>query len=355
MTEHLPLPYSSPLRLRLSTDALQSNWRWLDAKSGSAATGAAVKANAYGLGSKEAVKHLQSAGARDFFVATWGEAQEVLPVLLPDSNLAVLHGVRAADMPLAIESRARPVLDSIEQVRRWKEAGVGRPCDVMVDTGMSRLGLTIEQAVSGALDGLSIVTLMSHLASADENVAQNAEQLAKFQSVKSAVAAKRYSLANSAGICLGTDYAFDLTRPGVALYGGIVRPEAVGHINQVVFPEAQILQVRTISQGEPVGYNATYHAPVGHKVAIINLGYADGYLRTFSGGKGHASWQGHTLPLIGRVSMDLVALAVPEGCNIGEGDWVAIDYDLPKTSAASGLSQYELLTGLGHRYDRIWF
>ena len=350
MTHHI-----SPLRLRLSKDALQSNWRWLDRQSGSAACGAAVKANAYGLGAVEVVQNLQEAGCRDFFVATWTEAQEVLPILAADSSLAVLHGVRESDMALARESKARPVLDSIEQIQRWKTSGAGRPCDVMVDTGMSRLGLTIEQAMSGILDGMPIVTLMSHLASADEDVPQNAEQRARFQTIKSLVSAERYSLANSAGICLGPDYAFDLTRPGIALYGGIARPEAVGHIKQVVFPEAEVLQVRTIAAEDAVGYNATYRAERTHKIAIINLGYADGYLRTFSGGKGAALWNDNKMPLIGRVSMDLVALEVPDDCAVTEGDWVAIDYDLPKTSAASGLSQYELLTGLGRRYDRIWF
>lgn len=350
MTDHI-----SPLRLRLSKEALLSNWRWLNDVSGGAVAGAAVKANAYGLGAVQVVQHLQEAGARDFFVATWAEAEEIYSVLGADSSLAVLHGVRESDMPSAVEGKARPVLDSIEQVQRWKNGAVNAPCDVMVDTGMSRLGLTIEQATSGALDGLNIITLMSHLASADEDVLQNSEQLARFKAVKAAVPAQRYSLANSAGICLGTDYAFDLTRPGVALYGGIARPEAVGNIQQVAYPEAQILQVRHLAAGDAVGYNATYRASHDQTIAIINLGYADGYLRAFSGGKGMAHWNGHALNLVGRVSMDLVALAVPDDCAISEGDWVAIDYDLPKTSAASGLSQYELLTGLGRRYDRIWF
>ncbi len=346
--------YQPPLRLKLSKSALQSNWRWLAGRSGAAACGAAIKANGYGLGARAVVEHLQDAGCRDFFVATWGEAADILPAIAEGTSLAVLHGVRAADMAQAADSRARPVLNSVDQVKRWKEAGGGRPCDVMVDTGMNRLGLTVEEALSGALDGLSIVTLMSHLASADDDGPQNGDQLAAFQQVKSAVTARRYSLANSAGICLGDDYAFDLTRPGIALYGGIVRPEMQGYIRQVVFPEAEVLQLRTVQPGDLVGYNARYQATEAHAVAIINLGYADGYLRAFSEGKGGASWQGHRLPLIGRVSMDLVELAVPQGCAIKEGDWVAIDYDLPTAAAASGLSQYELLTGLGRRYERVW-
>lgn len=350
MTDH-----QAPLRLNLSRDTLQSNWRWLAAQRGGAACGAAVKADGYGLGAAEVMEHLQQAGCHDFFVATWGEAVGLLPHLAQGSTLAVLHGVREADMAIATANSARPVLNSIEQVQRWSRSGAGRPCDVMVDTGMNRLGLTVEEALSGALDELTLVTLMSHLASADEDSPQNAAQLEQFKAVKGAVVAERYSLANSAGICLGADYAFDLTRPGLALYGGIARAECRGKIGQVVFPQAQILQLRTVKSGDAVGYNATYTALHDHKVAIINLGYADGYLRGFSGGKGGASWQGFALPLIGRVSMDLVALAVPDDCPLGEGEWVDIDYDLEAASAASGLSQYELLTGLGQRYDRIWF
>lgn len=349
MTEHI-----APLRLSLSVDALQSNWRWLAAQSGSAACGAAVKANAYGLGARGAVEHLQNAGCRDFFVASWAEAADVLPMLTDGASLSVLHGVRGDDMAMAAASRARPVLNSIEQVARWRQAGEGHPCDVMVDTGMNRLGLTMDEALSGALDGLPVRTLLSHLASADEDVPQNAEQLARFQALKAGITADRYSLANSAGICLGEDYAFDLTRPGLALYGGIARDACLGHIRQVVFPEMQVLQTRTVKAGAPVGYNATYTPLQDQRIAIINLGYADGYLRCFSGGKGGAHFEGQALKLVGRVSMDLVALAIPEGCAVTEGDWVAIDYDLPATAAASGLSQYELLTGLGARYDRIW-
>ena len=160
------------------------------------------------------------------------------------------------------------------------------------------------------------------------------------------------SLANSAGICLGGDYAFDLTRPGLALYGGIPRAEAVGNIAQVVFPEAQIVQRRSIEAGDTVGYGATFTASGPMELAVVNLGYADGYLRSFAG-RGSAG--GGRFPLIGRVSMDLIALAVDAEPGLREGDWIGLDYDLPAVSAASGLSQYELLTGLGRRYERHWF
>lgn len=340
----------SPLRLRLDSSALVANWRWLAAQSGAAACGAAIKANGYGLGARAVMEHLAKAGCRDFFVATWGEAAALMP-LPAGVSLSVLHGVGISDMVAARSLPARPVLNSVEQVQRWREAGEGRPCDVMVDTGMNRLGLRVEEALGGALDGLAIDTLLSHLASADEDSAQNAQQLAAFHTARQRVPARRYSLANSAGICLGAEYAFDLTRPGIALYGGIPRPEAVGPIRQVAFPEARVLQMRTVPAGEAVGYGAAWTAPVDSRIAIVNMGYADGYLRSHAG-SGGATWNGHALPLIGRVSMDLTAFDASIADGLAEGDWLGIDYDLPAVAATSGLSQYELLTGLGARFER---
>lgn len=342
----------SPLRLRLSSEALVANWRWLAAQSGAAACGAALKADGYGLGAREVMRHLAAAGCRDFFVATWAEAAALMP-LPAGVSLSVLHGVGASDMVAARLLPARPVLNSIEQVQRWRDAGEGQPCDVMVDTGMNRLGLRVEESLSGALDGLTIATLHSHLASADEDSDQNARQLAVFRALREKIPARRYSLANSAGVCLGADYAFDLTRPGIALYGGTPRPEAAGHIRQVVFPAARVLQLRTVAARETVGYGASWIAVRDSRIAVINLGYADGYLRCHAG-SGSATWQGKALPLVGRVSMDLTAFDASDAAGVGEGGWLDLDYDLPVVSAQSGLSQYELLTGLSHRFERIW-
>jgi alanine racemase len=338
-----------PLKLRLDGDALVANWRWLAKVSGSAACGAAVKADGYGLGARGVVDRLANAGCRDFFVATWAEAQ-LLGDLPEGVSLSVLHGVRDEDMAYAISAQARPTLNTREQVARWKAAG-DSACDVMIDTGMNRLGLAAADVKNGLLDGINIETLMSHLASADENAAQNAAQQNVFAALRGVTNAKRMSLANSAGICLGSEYAFDLTRPGLALYGGIPRGEAVGNIAQVGYPEAQILQRRRVLAGESVGYNATFTAAHDMEVAILNLGYADGYLRSFSN-KGSAG--GGRFPLIGRVSMDLIAVCVDNEPGLAEGDWLTLDYDLPTASAVSGLSQYELLTGLGTRFKRYW-
>jgi alanine racemase len=337
------------LRLTIDSKAIQANWRWLADYAGVAA-GAAVKADGYGMGARETTEALIEVGCRDFFVSTWAEA-EALGKLPGDASLVVLHGVGPDDVEAALRLPARPCLNTVEQVARWKEIGADRPCDVMVDTGINRLGLRPTEI--DALSGLTIDTLHSHLACADENTAMNPMQLERFRAVAAAIPARRYSFANSAGICLGREYSFDLARPGLALYGGVPRAEAEGHVRQVARVEAQIVQRRIIPEGEACGYGATFTAKEDTEAAILNIGYADGYLRGFSS-HGSAFAGEYALPVLGRVSMDLIAVGVAAAPGLKEGEWVEIDYDLPSASKQSGLSQYELLTTLGSRFERRW-
>ena len=340
----------SPLRLSLDGEALVANWRALDALSGAAACGAAVKADGYGLGAVEVARRLVDAGCRDIFVATWTEAAALAPLGVP---VSVLHGVRAEDMSAALGAgSARPVLNTAAQVARWREAG-GGACDVMVDTGMNRLGIAAADVAAGLLDGLAIDTLMSHLACADDDSDANERQRAAFAALTGRTAARRLSLANSAGIALGEGYRFNLTRPGLALYGGVPHGELAAAIRPVVTPQAQILQRRRVQAGEGVGYNAIWTAPAETEIAILNIGYADGYPRSFSN-RGGAHVGGRALPVVGRVSMDLTAIDVSEAPGLAEGDLVSLDFALPEASAASGMSEYELLTGLGPRFERRW-
>ena len=342
-------PVPAALRLTIDGDALAANWRWLRARGGSAACGAAVKADGYGLGARETVARLAREGCRDFFVSSWVEAAALGPI--PDGGgLSVLHGVREADMAAALAGTARPVLNSPEQVARWKAAG-GGACDVMVDTGINRLGLGACEI--GLLDGLEIDTLMSHLACADEpGHPLNATQLSRFVEIAATVTARRTSLANSAGLCMGAGYAFDLTRPGLALYGGVPRIEAEGHIRPVAWVEAEVIQIRRVDAGDSVGYGAIWTAAHDSDIAILNIGYADGYARAFSN-KGRVRAGGASLTVVGRVSMDLIAVDAT-GVDVAEGDWLALDPDLADAARRSGASQYELLTGLGRRYQRRW-
>ena len=344
------IQFEPPLRLHLDGNALVANWLFLKSQ-GEAACGAAVKADAYGLGAREAVSRLHDAGCRDFFVAHWNEAAAVA-FLVPASSISVLNGIAAADIPFIRQLGAIPVLNTPQQIQLWRAAGGGR-CHVMLDSGINRLGIGPTQADAALFDGLDIDILMSHLASADEDSQQNAAQLATFVDLSREIRSKRRSLANSAGIMLGANYHFDVTRPGLSLYGGIARPEMGCSIEPVVRLSARILQVRQLEAGDRVGYNGTFKCPTKLRVGTISIGYADGYLRAFAG-YGSASDQGQKLPVIGRVSMDLVTLDISVAPHLKEGDWVELNYDLALASISTGLSQYELLTNLSDRFERTW-
>jgi len=221
----------------------------------------------------------------------------------------------------------------------------------MVDTGMNRLGLPLDDLGDPLIGRLAIDTLMSHLVSAEEDVPLNALQCARWREALGQVAHREASLANSAGISLGAEFHGDLTRPGLALYGGIPNEALSGAIRQVVHPQAVILQVRDVPAGQTVGYNATFTAPAPMRVGTISLGYADGYLRCWSG-KGRLSLDGAHVPIVGRVSMDLAAVDLTAVPHASEGDWLEVEYSLPEAAKTSGLSQYELLTLLGRRFSR---
>jgi alanine racemase len=342
----LPAPHAW---LTIDCAAIAANWRAFAAAAPGATCAAAIKADGYGLGARLVLDTLVAAGCTEFFVAHWAEVAALGP--LPDgARLAVLHGAGAADMAAALALGARPVLVTPAQVEAW--APTGRPCDVMVDTGINRLGLTAAEAMSGLLDGLAIDTLHSHLACAEDGPRDaNARQLAAFRTVAAAVPAQRRALANSAGTGLGADYHFDMVRIGIGLYGG-------GHLpggeraTPVAGIAARILQVRDVAAGDSVGYGATFTAERPTRVAIVDLGYADGYARGLSN-TGAAIVAGVRCPVAGRISMDLTAFDVTDASPVAEGEALTVDFDLGRAAAAAGRSEYELLTGLGRRFERI--
>lgn len=334
----------SPLRLRIDMGALAANWRQLRALAGVDA-GAAVKANGYGLGAKAVVDRLHAEGCRMVYVSNWQEAA-ALAGHAPDLRVKVLHGVDAADLPAALSIDADPVLISPEQVALWRAHGAGRRCDVMVDTGMNRLGFEWRGFCTEMFAGLDVDTVHSHLACADTpEHPLNTVQRDRFASIVSALGA-RSALANTAGILLGRGYAFDHVRPGIGLYGGM-------GLRQVVFPEARVIQCRDVPAGDCAGYGATWKAQRDSRLAVLNVGYADGYLRAFSN-RGAALVDGRRAPVVGRVSMDMIIIDVTDTPVPVPGDRVDIAYDLAEAAAQSGLSEYELLTGLGARYERVY-
>lgn len=338
------------LRLHLDSAALVANWRFLQ-RQGSAACGAAVKANGYGLGAREVVTRLRDAGCRNFFVANWQEAAAIADLVQPEW-IAVLNGIEPSEIPQVRDLRAIPVLNTPKQAAHWKAAGGGK-CHVMLDSGINRLGIGPDQISADLFAGLDVDILMSHLASADQDSEQNDRQLSLFSQLSQAIPAQRRSFANSAGIMLGADYHFDLTRPGIGLYGGVERVEMGAGISAVVHVTARILQVRHLKAGDAVGYGATYICQSPTIVATAAMGYADGYFRSFAV-KGSVYAGENALPVIGRVSMDLITIDASACPSIAEGDWVSLPYDLLRLSAQSGLSQYELITTLGSRSKRIW-
>ena len=334
------------LRLTLDTHALGANWRALNRMSGPAAAGAAIKADCYGLGVDACVPALVEAGARDFFVAHWSEVPEVLEHV-PGEQVSVLHGpLTEQDVAFARETGVRPTINSLAQARRWLDSG-GGTCDLMVDSGINRLGLSLSEIGDPLIAQLDIDILMSHLACADDDTHMNGAQLALFREVAAAIPARRTSLANSAGIALGSEYAFDLTRPGLSLYGGIPRAELIGSITQVAGVEAAIIQTRQIGAGEAVGYNATFTANANMRIGVVSLGYADGILRGWRGST--FRHQAQELAMLGKVSMDMIVVDLTQAPHLREGDWLELPYHLPNAAQQSGLSQYELLTVLGAR------
>lgn len=345
-----PIPPLPSLRLTVDGAALAANWRALDGLSGGAAAGAAVKADCYGLGVDSCVPVLRDAGCETFFVAHWSEVAAVARHV-PEQQIAVLHGpLTDADCAYARATGAVPVINSLEQAELWNTSG-GGPCHVMVDTGINRLGIAPADAKDPRIAALDIDILMSHLASADEDSAMNPRQLAAFRAVRDAIAHRRASLANSAGIGLGADYAFDLTRPGLALYGGVPRPELAGAIRPVVQVEAAILQTRMLAAGDNVGYNALFTAPASMRVGTVSLGYADGFMR--SRGPGNAlHHEDRALPILGKVSMDMVVVDLSEAPDLAAGDWLQVPWNIADAAQQNALSAYEMLTVIGARLHR---
>lgn len=352
MTSLAPPP--ATLRLTVDTEALATNWRALDGLSGAAKAGAAVKADAYGLGVETCVPALRDAGCETFFVAHWSEVAGVI-AHVPGDQVAVLHGVLSdADCAYARSVGAVPVINSLEQASLWTASGGGR-CHLMVDTGINRLGIALADANDPRIRALDIDILMSHLASADETTAMNRMQAELLHEAAETIAHRRLSLANSAGIALGEAFAFDITRPGLALYGGVPRGELEGVIRPVAKVQAQILQTRHLAPGDAVGYNATFLASTHMRVGTVSIGYADGFLR--SRGPGNALWHdGQPLPILGKVSMDMVVADLSSAPHLQPGDWVDVPWNIADAAQQNALSPYEMLTVIGRRLrstDRV--
>ncbi|MFM8799312.1 MAG: alanine racemase [Tagaea sp.] len=352
--------------LTVDLGALVANWRDLAARVAPAACAAVVKADGYGLGAVAVARALARAGCRDFFVARLSEGLAVRDAVPESCRVTVLDGLMAGEAEIYRRRGLTPCLNDPGQIAMWSQAaaraGEKLPAALHFDTGMSRLGLSPADAASlladaAALDGIELVTVMSHLVSSevpDDPI--NAAQLAAFRGWRAAFPAVRASFANSSGIFLGAPYHFDLARPGCALYGINPLPGKPNPMRGVATLEARILQVREIEPPQTVGYGASWRASRRTKVATVACGYADGWLRTLSG-KGTAWIDGKPLPYLGRVSMDLITLDASDAPAAVPGRMVELmgpNAPVDAVADAAGTIGYEILVRLGQRFARAY-
>ncbi len=335
--------------LTIDLAAVRANWRALAAQS-TAETGAVVKADAYGLGAAQIATALAKEGARKFFVALAEEGEALRAALGPGPEIFVFSGHMPGDAPILSSADLTPLLNSVDQMLVHVETLPHHSFGIQLDSGMNRLGM--EPAEWSALRGLALsqapAMVMSHLACADEpDHPMNRQQLECFLTMTEGVAAPR-SLSATGGILMGSDYHFDVTRPGVGLYGGLPFSNAM----PVVQVDLPIIQIRDLLEGETVGYGNSWRSTRPSRIATVNAGYADGLMRA-AGGQ-ISLWAGTTpCPAVGRISMDMIGVDVtdlsdpPDSLQI-LGPTQGVD----SLASPAGTIGYEVLTSLGSRYNR---
>ena len=335
--------------ITIDLDAIIANWLALD-KMSKSETAAVVKADAYGLGAGRVAKALAKAGARKFFVAVAEEGAILRQALGEGPQINILSGHMSGDTDMICDLDLTPMLNSIDQISRHFEALPGHAFGIQLDTGMNRLGMEWDEW--GAIAEIALAQhptlVMSHLACADEpDHPMNAFQLEVFHQMTDGISVPR-SLAATGGILLGKDYHFDLTRPGIGLFGG--QPfENARHVVQMDLP---VIQIRNLNVGEVVGYGNAWQAERPSRIATISAGYADGLLRSMSD-KATLYYGDEPCPLVGRVSMDLLTADVtdlsedPNALTI-----LGAQQTVDQLARVAGTIGYEILTSLGNRYTR---
>lgn len=351
-------------RLSLDLDALAANHAVLRAAAGGAEVAPAVKADAYGVGAAVVADRLWAEGARSFFTARLSEGLALRQSLGDrEATIYVLDGVTPGSGDALEAARLTPVLNSLPQIEAWNTHARGKRlrAALHVDTGMNRLGLRLEEVrvLLGAMDRLKhveITQVMSHLACANEpDHPLNRRQLERFEEAAALFPHAHRSLANSAGIFLGPDYCFDQVRPGISLYGGGPHDVPDARIKAVATLEAPIMQTRNVPRGEAIGYGATFTASDNTRVAILAAGYADGVPRS-AHPNGHVWFDGKRRRVLGRISMDLMAVDITDCDAARPGALVQIfgpDLPVDEAAAAAGTTSYELLIRVAARVPRI--
>ena len=357
--------------LTIDLAAIDANWRMLASTTVPVECAAVVKGDGYGCGLEPVTQTLSRAGCRTFFVADVAEGRRVR-ALAPEATIYVLSGIMPGSAQAFANDYLQPVINSTTELAEW-DAFVAihnwrGGAALHIDTGMNRLGLTMDEAVAIAprlqSESHGFTLLMSHLACADvPDHPMNDQQIRQFREIRILYRGLASSLANSSGIFLGGTVYCDLVRPGVALYGVNPTPGRKNPMRPVVELKGRIIQVRTVGKGETVGYGATFTAGRQSRIAVVAVGYADGFLRSASASRGKSAAEvvvaGRRCPVAGRVSMDLFAVDVtslPEG-TVRRGDLATLIGDgmsIDDLAAAMGTIGYELLTNLGRRYHRVY-
>ncbi len=353
-------------RLTVRLGAIAANYRLCQRLVGPAAVAGVVKADGYGLGLPQVGAALAAAGCDTFFVARLEEGI-ALRAILPAARIFVLDGAAPDTVPALLSFSLTPVLNSLAEIAGWsaasREMHSALECAIHIDTGMNRLGLPGEELSPLAseakkrLDGLRVVLWMSHLACADDPAAKmNRVQLDRFRTALAMLPPAPASFASSGGVLLGKEYAFDLVRPGIGIYGGNVQNGAQNPFAVAAVLTARVLQLRRIDRGESVGYGATFRAKRPTVIATVALGYADGLMRA-TGNRGTAAVAGVRAPIAGRVSMDLVTLDVTDVPHAAlstdaQAEFFGDTISLEEVAEAAGTASYEILTSLTPRVPR---
>ncbi|MEM8823408.1 MAG: alanine racemase [Pseudomonadota bacterium] len=339
--------------LHIDLDAIAANWRNLDRLSGQGCeTSAVVKADAYGLGVVPVVNRLAQEGARAFFVATADEGLEVRRTLGPEPRVYVLYGHMPGDTSTIQRADLVPMVTSLEQAVLHIESLPRHPFGIQLDTGMNRLGLKAADwaDIAPVLLEAEPVLIMSHLACADDpDHPMNDHQLRNFRHMIEGIDAP-LSLAATGGTLLGAGYHFDMTRPGIGLYGGL----PYGDATPVVSLELPVIACFDVAEGEASGYGATWTAPAPTRLATVAAGYADGLPRALAPGLEMMAGP-VPCPVVGRVSMDLMTIDIghletdPTSLSI-----LDLDHGVDDLADKAGTIGYEMFTSLGRRYGRSY-
>ncbi|WP_336288088.1 alanine racemase [Bartonella sp. CB60] len=359
-------PYAAVATINVG--ALVANYTTLAQHVAPTECAAVVKANAYGLGADQIAPALYQAGCRTFFVAQIAEASQLKTILPSDATIALLNGLPHMAEEFVAHSGIVPVLNSWNAIECWQTLCQKKdkkfPAIVQIDTNMNRLGLDqkeLQQLIKQPtlFEKAEIKYIISHLANADDNThSSNYAQLAAFKTALTQLPICKASFANSGGIFLGSDFYFDLVRPGIALYGIDPHGNHPTLLKPVLKLEAQVIQSRESDAGVPIGYGGSFITRRPSILTVISVGYADGWLRALSN-KGAVYFNGHKLPIVGNISMDSIIVDSTdlECKKLQRGDWVELigaNQTVEQVSADANTIPYEILTSLGSRYKRIY-